>query len=114
MTEENEKRRRGKSEPDPRLIDLLDQLVKGQAAISARLDTLVERVGALRISVPPKTLTERDVSAAIAADPHQRFQVVEEYSHGGHTLISGRTLDAHHYARLVDHVRAGLKLALVD
>lgn len=99
---------------DPAVLQRLAVLEAAKDDADNRLAALETRVGALRVTIPRRALTEHEVSDVIAANPRAEFTLIEDYRHAGHHLRAGRDMSAAHYPRLLDHVRNGMKLAVAD
>lgn len=77
-----------------------------------RTKELEAMVGQLQVSVPATlmAMSREQVKAAIAANPHAKFVVLEEYRHLSQVLPARREVKANQYRNLLDHVENGLRL----
>ena len=82
--------------------------------LSGVVDNLENRFGRLEIAAPPalRALEFNAVAEILKSNPYAEFEVLQTWQRHNKSYAGGQTIRSDHHPRLLDHVRAGLRLGV--
>ena len=96
------------------LTDELGQVVDKLQTALAKMGDLEARIAVMEVAKPAELmrLTVDAVEDIIKDDPFARFEVLVHWRTASHNIPVGTVIRADHFPRLVDYVKAGLRVGV--